>query len=982
MNTQKQFITAFVLCLASFSQVFGQELKATRMYTFDPAGSSIHVQIEIDVIAAPPPASFIITETIPDGWDFVSASPEFSMADPATCEMKWLLADQNGLSSVVICYVLLMPVSASEPPPFNGTFLYLDAAEQPILRTITTLHPTPTPVPPTNTPTDTPIPPTDTSTPVPPTNTATYTPVPPTDTSTPVPPTNTATYTPVPPTDTSTPVPPTNTVTYTPVPPTPVPPTPIPPTPVPPTPVPPTPVPPTPTPFIISKVSIAKIGEIEFSDEPRGLISADFDNDSLKDLVTTLPFSQEIVLMKTTGSLNTPIIQSTMPIGEQLETEFLAHGDFDGDGNRDLCIVSYIDETLAVLLGNGEGEFASPIVVTVPNHVITDRRQQPVVCSDTDQDGKDEIFAVIEERGQFNQIRKYHLPDNSETLTEEEIQLNGITVETIQMIDIQPLFDNTGPVMILTTLDRNPENPSSVLFCRQTSSTEFEKIEGFSLWKQDIGDYATAFQSGEANQDGITDFVILSFIRHAKLYTAFNAQSIEEVQIGDVDFSQIKAQGAILEDVAIADFDLDGLPDLIYVSRETGSEGEIFALITIVSGDELNSWEKAVSFRTSFPTTTFSWIRLESIDFNLDGLQDLAFLENTSQNLILLLNTSVPPSTPTPAIPTQNPTPTPTPTPPMISVDLQFLSENKLPVSELENLSSLSTGAVPMDNTFPNATDGEGLIVELRPGEGNLLLLNEPIATGEQMVELSVSVRCTSNQVQLGLAALSEPYDGSRGYVNPSGSEIPVDRWGRLRLLYDSPSTSIRPALQIVLPNEATEEPVTVYIDNLLVESFEASETTPITIAVDSTFDSISDISTLNPNLFLSPDENLGTVDLSQGLHGQGVQLGLLLDQLAARIVLFSDNQQTGLLEGSVMVKKESGSGGMMAIGLIDEDQSVVYFLSDSYLSTDDYRTLSIGGNFESINPAFLPVLVVQYGGPHVAGSVLIDDAGLWMIRE
>jgi hypothetical protein len=85
------------------------------------------------------------------------------------------------------------------------------------------IHPTPTPLPPTDTPTDTPLPLTDTSTPTPltdmPTDTPTDTPLPLTDTSTPtsLPPTDTPTDTPLPPTDTPTPLPLTDTSTPTPL---------------------------------------------------------------------------------------------------------------------------------------------------------------------------------------------------------------------------------------------------------------------------------------------------------------------------------------------------------------------------------------------------------------------------------------------------------------------------------------------------------------------------------------------------------------------------------------------------------------------------------------------------------------------------------------------------------------------------------------------------------------------------------------------
>jgi len=45
----------------------------------------------------------------------------------------------------------------------------------------------------------------------------------------------------------------------------------------------------------------------------------------------------------------------TFPVGNRLE--FVAVGDFNGDGKLDVAVASYNTNTVGVLLGNGDGTF-------------------------------------------------------------------------------------------------------------------------------------------------------------------------------------------------------------------------------------------------------------------------------------------------------------------------------------------------------------------------------------------------------------------------------------------------------------------------------------------------------------------------------------------------------------------------------------------------------------------------------------------------
>lgn len=256
--------------------------------------------------------------------------------------------------------------------------------------------------------------------------------------------------------------------------------------------------------------------------------------------------------------------------------------------------------------------------------------------------------------------------------------------------------------------------------------------------------------------------------------------------------------------------------------------------------------------------------------------------------------------------------------------------------------------------------------------------LTTPIDPNYKLFELSVAVRSTSNKVQMALVAIAYPVDGSIGYVNPTFSEVPVDRWGRMRLIYDSPSNVILPALQFVIPSTETEE-ATVYIDNLQAAPYFMTEQKPMSILADSTFDSISDqLEGLNPNAVMPPNSVSGMVSMTEGLTGRGCRLQIEPDQLASHVVLYSvEPEMPCMIHGSILVKRESGVSGTLAFIITNGEQSAAYFLKAYHLPLGEFVRFRIGGNFELGGKSIPPLSVIQLGGPNVEGSMVIDNLEL-----
>jgi formylglycine-generating enzyme required for sulfatase activity len=313
------------------------------------------------------------------------------------------------------------------------------------------------------------------------------------------------------------------------------------------------------------------------------------------------------------------------------------------------------------------------------------------------------------------------------------------------------------------------------------------------------------------------------------------------------------------------------------------------------------------------------------------------------------------------------------------SIDVDLGGMNRASIPNYNPALTVELGPVPVDGN-PDVTDGDGLQVFIRSGEAVFLALNDTIPVDSEFVKLSVYVRSNSADVELGLVALAYPIDGSLGYANPTRSEIPVNRWGKIEYVYQSPTSEIIPALQVAVPAYAPSGVKIVYIDTLQVEPYTMPDAAPINMIGDNTFNSVNwMLIGLNPNSFLPGGNIPGIVSLTTGKNQQGVKLQLSPNQLAAHVALYSDRADLpAIVFGGVDVKREYGDSGMLAYVVTDGEQSLGYFLHVEYIPTYEFKRILFGGNFEVPNKQISPIGVVQLGGPDVSASVVIDNLELF----
>jgi hypothetical protein len=104
---------------------------------------------------------------------------------------------------------------------------------------------------------------------------------------------------------------------------------------------------------------------VPFSTETNGLAVADFNGDGKPDLVTDTfqpdgTRAVNVLLGNGNGTFRAPIVT-----GLGLSPNIVGAGDFNGDGKADLVLVDYfnVDNSVLVLMGNGNGTFQRPLVL-------------------------------------------------------------------------------------------------------------------------------------------------------------------------------------------------------------------------------------------------------------------------------------------------------------------------------------------------------------------------------------------------------------------------------------------------------------------------------------------------------------------------------------------------------------------------------------------------------------------------------------------
>lgn len=275
----------------------------------------------------------------------------------------------------------------------------------------------------------------------------------------------------------------------------------------------------------------------------------------------------------------------------------IAAGDFNGDGKQDLAIVNSTDNTLSILLGNGDGTFtqASGSPISLGNNL----QSVAVIAADFNNDGILDLAVANE-------------TDNSVSI------LTGNGDGTFNLGGTRFSTSGQNPVA-LAAVDLDGDGNLDLAVVNQSNLTS-------SACKNN-GSVALLLGDGTGNFSLMAAWPSSSY----NFYT--NAEGYTQNPI---------CVGASPNSIAVADFSGDGLPDLAVTSGSGGSCNPGVGVVTVMDDNDTFLGPYPIPFTPPAPVSYCAGKAPSSLaagDFNNDGQVDVAVSDLSDGSVSILLNT-------------------------------------------------------------------------------------------------------------------------------------------------------------------------------------------------------------------------------------------------------------------------------------------------------------------------------------------------------
>ncbi|MBW3623880.1 MAG: VCBS repeat-containing protein [Armatimonadetes bacterium] len=287
----------------------------------------------------------------------------------------------------------------------------------------------------------------------------------------------------------------------------------------------------------------------------------------------------------------------------------LLSGDFDGDGNQDLAVLSYFN-SVGVMWGRGDGSFEEVKLLNDPNGGIAFVIENPLAIGvgRVNSDSIDDLVIVQKDRWSFvapgNKDRAFGRTGAVGSGGASPFQ--GHQAEAVTLAD----FDGDGKSDIALA------SSGGVFFVMGNGSETSVRASEFNIM---------ALAAGDLNKDGIPDLVSAN-----PGYLLFGHRGDVSVLIGTKGGQFRPAvqylAGVSPNSVSIGDFNNDGKPDMNVANRGSRDMSVLFG-----RGD--GTFEPAINYPLEMTPDS-----LTVGDFNNSGGTDLAVLDKEKNTVRIFLN--------------------------------------------------------------------------------------------------------------------------------------------------------------------------------------------------------------------------------------------------------------------------------------------------------------------------------------------------------
>jgi hypothetical protein len=317
----------------------------------------------------------------------------------------------------------------------------------------------------------------------------------------------------------------------------------------------------------------------------QGLQTGDFNGDGIPDLVTlalqsgNTPANVAVLLGNGDGTFRTPIVFNL-----NADAYDIAVGDFNGDGKLDVAVSEFFENRLQILLGNGDGSFRA-------REAFGGRHPSGIAVGDFNQDGKLDLAVA---NGTVNPASISILLGNGNGSFQTPIELSGgFFAGTLLTAD----FNGDGILDLAGFSGTGPNGPVDVFLGK-----------GDGYFQRPIHSSTEIFTEnevvGDFNGDGIPDLAVNGYDDDP------NSREVVSMLFGKGDGSfqspHLIGTGVYnLEEMTAGDFNQDGRLDLALTTA--GDYQNVFVLLSsplLFSPTSVLWTEQQVVGQASAPATT------------------------------------------------------------------------------------------------------------------------------------------------------------------------------------------------------------------------------------------------------------------------------------------------------------------------------------------------------------------------------------------